>query len=128
MNLLEATLLELAHSADGGAIGRFHLLGEDISAVVDPAVLRLPPGSKVTLGVRPRSFELVAPDAAGTLHALVDLIEPMGAEMLLHLIEHDTDLRCVVSHTMRVAVGEKVGVRCKPGQLHVFDEQGALVQ
>jgi ABC-type sugar transport system ATPase subunit len=128
MNLLEATLLDAAHSAEGGAIGRFHLLGEDISAIVDPAVQRLSAGSKVTLGVRPRSFELVAPAAADALHALVDLIEPMGAEALLHLVEHGTDIRCVVPHTTRVTVGEAVGVRCKPGQLHVFDEQGVLVQ
>ena len=128
MNLLPATLLDAAHSAEGGAIARFHLLGEDISAVVDPAVPRLAPGSKVTLGVRPRSFELVAPDAADALHSLVDLIEPMGAEVLLHLAEHGSDIRCVVPHTTRVAVGETVGVRCKPGQLHVFDEQGVLMQ
>ena len=128
MNLLEATLLEATRSADGGAIGRFHLLGENISAPVDPAVPHLPTGSKVTLGVRPRSFELVAPGTPDALHAAVDLVEPMGAEMLLHLVEHGTDIRCVVAHTTRVAIGETVGVRCKPGQLHVFDEQGVLVQ
>jgi multiple sugar transport system ATP-binding protein len=128
MNLLEATLLDAAHSAEGGALARFHLLGENISAVVDPAATRGAAGSKVTLGVRPRSFELVSPNTVDALHALIDLIEPMGAEMLLHLVEHGTDLRCVVPHTLRVAVGERVGVRCKPGQLHVFDEQGVLVQ
>jgi len=128
MNLLAATMLQATHSDDGGAVARFHLLGEDISAVVDGAVARLSAGSNVTLGVRPRSFELVAPDATDALHALVDLIEPMGAEVLLHLIEHGTDIRCVVPHTTRVPVGETVGVRCKPGQLHVFDETGVLVQ
>jgi len=128
MNLLAATLLETAMLADGATLARFHLLGEDISAVVDQSVARLPPGSKVTLGVRPRGFELVAPDADDALHALVDLVEPMGAEMLLHLLEHGTDLRCVVPHTTRVAIGETVGVVCKRGQLHVFDEAGILVQ
>ena len=128
MNLLEAILLDATLSADGGTAANFHLLGENIAATVEGAVARLPAGSKVTLGARPRSFELVAPGTADTLHALVDLIEPMGAEMLLHLVEHGIDIRCVVPHTMRVTVGERVGVRCKARQLHVFDEQGVLVQ
>jgi ABC-type sugar transport system ATPase subunit len=128
MNLLPATLLDVAQSAEGGVVGRFHLLGENILAVVDPAVMRLSAGSNVTVGVRPRSFEIVAPEVADALHSVVDLIEPMGAEVLLHLLEHGTDIRCVVPHTTRATVGEKIGVRCKPGQLHVFDEAGVLVQ
>jgi multiple sugar transport system ATP-binding protein len=128
MNLLEATLLSATRSAEGGAIAKFHVLGENISAQVEGAVAHLAPGSKVTLGARPRSFELVPDGTGDALHALVDLVEPMGAEMLLHLVEHGTDIRCVVSHTARIAVGERIGVRCKPGQLHVFDEQGVLVQ
>jgi ABC-type sugar transport system ATPase subunit len=128
MNLLEATLLEVAHSGNELTVARLHLLGEDISAQVEPAVARLSPGSKVTLGVRPRSFEFVPPRTADALHAVVDLIEPMGAEVLLHLMERGTDMRCVVPHTLRVAIGESIGLRCKPGQLHVFDEQGVLVQ
>ncbi len=128
MNLLPATLVEAAHGADGGAIAKFHLLGETVSAIVERAVVHLTAGSQVTLGVRPRSFELVAPATPDGLHATVDLVEPMGAEMLLHLVEHGADIRCVVPHTARVAVGEVVGVRCKPGQLHVFDEKGDLVR
>ena len=128
MNLLDATLVEAALSAEGGAIARFHLLGETISAQVEAAVAHLPTGAKVTLGVRPRSFEFVGAGTPDALHATVDLIEPMGAEMLLHLVEHGADIRCVVAHTQRIGVGERIGVRCKPGQLHVFDERGELVQ
>src|SRR6202034_301263 len=61
MNLRDATLISATRSAEGGAIGQFHLLGENISAPVEGAVAHLSPGSKVTLGIRPRSFELVAP-------------------------------------------------------------------
>ena len=128
MNLLPATLVEATHDADGGAVGKFHLLGETVAAPVEHAVAHLTAGSQVTLGVRPRSFELVAPATPDALHATVDLVEPMGAEMLLHLVEHGADIRCVVPHTARVTVGEVVGVRCKPGQLHVFDEKGELVR
>ena len=128
MNQLPATLVEVKPGDSGAAIARFQLLGETISAEVEPGVLRLAAGSKVTLGVRPRSFQFVSPGTADALHAKVDLIEPMGAEVLLHVVEQGADLRCVVPHTTRVSVGQSVGLRCKPGQLHVFDGEGVLVQ
>jgi ABC-type sugar transport system ATPase subunit len=128
MNLVPATLVSVAPDASGAAVARLHLLGEDITARVEPAVRHLTAGGKVTLGVRPRSFEFVPIGTTDALHAAVDLIEPMGAEILLHMVEHGAELRCVVPHTTRVAVGDKIGLRCKPGQLHVFNEQGDLVR
>jgi len=128
MNLVEATLRAVEDGPDGTARGRFDLLGESFAARVEPGVRRLPAGGRVTLGVRPRSFVLAPPGGEETLRATLDLVEPMGAELLLHLLQHGSDLRCVVRHTTRVTVGETVGLRCKPGQLHVFDENGALVQ
>ncbi len=128
MNLVEATLLAAEAAADGGAAARFQVLGEAFSAPAEAAVQRLAAGSAVTLGIRPRSFVLAAPDAPDVLRATVDLIEPMGAEMLVHLVQHGADLRCVVPHTTRIAVGALVGLRCKAGQLHVFDGEGMLVQ
>jgi multiple sugar transport system ATP-binding protein len=128
MNQVPATLLSATQDAEGIAVARFHLLGEDIAAVVEPAVMRLSPGASVTLGVRPRSFLFVEPGSADALTATIDLIEPMGAEVLLHVMERGTDLRCVVPHTTRAAVGQAIGLRCKPGQLHVFDSEGVLVQ
>jgi multiple sugar transport system ATP-binding protein len=128
MNLLDAVLSSVgAPDANGLASARFRLLGETISASVNRGVAKLPPGGKVTLGIRPRSFEFVARETSDALHASVDLIEPMGAEILAHLIEKGADLRCVVQNNVALAVGDRVAVRCKPGQLHVFDEAGNLV-
>ncbi|HET9019617.1 MAG TPA: ATP-binding cassette domain-containing protein, partial [Acetobacteraceae bacterium] len=127
MNLIEATLLGAAPGADGMTRAHFHVLGEDFAAPVEPGVQRLPANGKVTLGIRPRSFVPAAPAGEEVLRARVDLIEPMGAEMLLHLVQQDTDLRCVVPHTTRIGIGAAVGLRCKPGQLHVFDAEGGLV-
>ena len=126
MNLVEAELLGVTH-AEGKVRAQLRLLGETIAAEVEPAVAALPRGP-VTLGVRPRSFELADPHSADALHAVVDLIEPMGAETLLHLVEAGADLRCVVPHTARIAVGTRAGLRCKPGQLHVFGPDGRLAR
>ena len=129
MNLIEATLLGTDAAVNGGRVtARLRLLDCDIVAAVEARVESLPPNSKVTLGIRPRSFELMDANADGALPATVDIVEPMGAEMLAHLVQGGTDLRCVLPHTTRLAVGERVGLRCKPGQLHVFGADGRLVQ
>jgi multiple sugar transport system ATP-binding protein len=128
MNLLEATFVQAGPKDSSGFVtARFALLGETISASVNSGVADLAPGSKVTLGIRPRSFEFVDRGTADTLHADVDITEPMGAETLAHLVEQGADLRCVVQSNIRLAAGDRVAVRCKTGQLHVFDGSGNLV-
>ena len=59
MNLVPAELTGMS-----GGRARLSLLGEAITAEVEPGVAGLPRGP-VTLGVRPRSFELAAPDTPG---------------------------------------------------------------
>jgi ABC-type sugar transport system ATPase subunit len=128
MNLLPATLMEVgARDAEGMASARFSLLGETISATVNGGVAALAKGASVTLGIRPRSFEFVDPGTTDALHAGVDITEPMGAETLAHLVEQRVDMRCVVPSHLAPAVGDRVAVRCKPGQLHVFDPSGNLL-
>ena len=116
MNFLPATVFG---PADGGV--RFRVGGQDATLAVDPAVSRLAAGSPVTLGIRPRGLDLVAEPAAGSLAARVDLIEPMGAETLVHLVEGGHELRVVVDHRVSVEVGSRLHVRPRPAQTHVFD-------
>jgi multiple sugar transport system ATP-binding protein len=128
MNLLSAVLSEVGSAGAAGTVtARFALLGETISATVNPGVAKIAPGAKVTLGIRPRSFEFVDAGTLDALHASVDIVEPMGAEILAHLIEKGADMRCVVQNNVALAPGDRVAVRCKAGQLHVFDETGNLV-
>jgi multiple sugar transport system ATP-binding protein len=128
MNLLAAVLSQVGPpDASGMVMARFAVLGENISAVVSGGVAKIAPGSKVTLGIRPRSFEFVDPGTTDALHASVDIVEPMGAEILAHLIEKGADIRCVVHNNVALNAGDRVAVRCKSGQLHVFDESGNLV-
>ena len=129
MNLVEAILQSAGEPAGEGRVNAtFQLLGQSFAASVNAGIGKIAANSKVTLGVRPRSFEFAEAGLAGALRASVDLIEPMGAEVLAHLVEEKTDLRCVVPHTTRLSVGQRVHVRCKPGQLHVFGVDGKLVE
>jgi ABC-type sugar transport system ATPase subunit len=122
MNLVPATLM-----GPDGAGTRFRTGTQEVTLPVDPAASRLPPGAAVTIGIRPRSFELAPGPGGDALAATVDIVEPMGAETLLHLMEDGQDLRAVVPRRVRAPVGERVHVRCRPGQVHVFDAEGARV-
>ena len=57
-----------------------------------------------------------------SLSAVVDLIEPMGHETLLHMLAGEQDLRVVVDHRVAVTPGETLHLRFSPSQTHVFDE------
>jgi multiple sugar transport system ATP-binding protein len=95
---------------------------------VDPAVKTLKP-SRVTIGIRPRA--LVPKDAAGadTIAAAAELIEPMGAETLIHARgEAGHEIRVVVQRDVRIRIGETLHLRPDPRQTHIFDETGRAVR
>jgi ABC-type sugar transport system ATPase subunit len=120
MNLVPATLTE--RTADGV---RFEIGSQKVTLPINGASAGLRPGSQMTLGIRPRAFDLASEEADDTIGARVDIIEPMGAETLLHLVDDQQELRVVVVRRRRPAVGEQVHLRCRPSQTHVFgaDEQ-----
>jgi multiple sugar transport system ATP-binding protein len=128
MNLLRGNFLGPAHlNGEQGAKfagGRFRIGNDTILLAVDRAVERLPVESKVTLGIRPRSLELRSAPQADALAAEIDLVEPMGAETLLHLVDGDLEFRIVVDRRMAVRVGERAYLSFRPGQTHVFDSAG----
>jgi multiple sugar transport system ATP-binding protein len=120
MNLIDAVVEGRSeHEA------RLRAGSQQISLPVAGAGSGLAEGSKVTLGIRPRAFELTDRPEQSTLAATVDIIEPMGAETLLHLLADGNDLRAVVDRRVRVPVGEKVHVRLRRSQTHIFDAAGA---
>jgi len=116
MNLLGATLI-----GGEGTHQRFRIGDQDVPIEADPAVAGLAADSPVTLGVRPRAFEVVEQGTADVFSATVDLIEPMGAEVLVHLVEDEHDIRVVVDRDVGVRFGERLSLRLRPGQTHVFD-------
>ena len=99
---------------------------------VGPSGLVLPldgtaPGGErtpVTLGVRPHDLTVVA-SGAGDVDARVDVVEPRGSELLVHLrLGADgsgPELRVVAPPETAVVVDAAVGVRCDRERLHWFD-------
>jgi multiple sugar transport system ATP-binding protein len=119
MNLIEATVDSVSPKEI-----RFRSGNQAVSLRLPATDGRLAAGERVTLGIRPRAFELVPDGDPTTLAARVDMVEPMGAETLLHLLADGRDLRAVIDHRERVAVGATVHARLRPAQTHIFDHQG----
>jgi len=123
MNLLSAKFEGVE-----GAHGRFTVDGQPIRLAVDPAVKKLPKGP-VTIGIRPRAF---IPDGAGrvdTIAGRAELIEPMGAETLIHArTPLGSDLRVVVPREIKVKSGDALNLRTDARETHVFDSSGKAVR
>jgi ABC-type sugar transport system ATPase subunit len=101
MNLIEA---ELKSYGNGRATVQFDR--QDVELGVNSAVASLRPG-RVTVGVRPRAFAVVSEDTADTIEALAELIEPMGAETLIHArTRTGNDIRVVVPREKKVKTDE----------------------
>lgn len=123
MNLVEA---DLRSFADGKAA--VTLAGNDLQIAADPAVSRLKP-SKITVGIRPRAFTAVQEKTNATIAAQAELIEPMGAETLIHArTAAGGDIRVVVPRDKRVKVGEAMNLMPDPRQTHFFGEDGKAVR
>lgn len=123
MNLIDA---EFKSFSDGRA--RLQLANHQIEISADSRVASLNP-SKITVGIRPRAFAPVSENDNTTIAAEVELIEPMGAETLIHArTSLGGEIRVVVNRDMRMKIGEKLNLRPDPRQTHIFDETGRAVR
>ena len=125
MNLVEATLAERRRTARRCSPSAT----SGIRLAVDRAVAALPKASKVTFGVRPRAFTPRRRGVGATISGAVEMIEPMGAETLIHRA-HRGRSTCASSCRARSACGRATSLHlaCDPSQVHIFDEAGKAVR
>ncbi|MDX6353697.1 MAG: multiple sugar transport system ATP-binding protein [Streptomyces sp.] len=80
----------------------------------------------VTLGVRPHDVAIVAP-GTGDVDARVDVVEPRGSELLVHLRlgadGHGQEVRVVAPPEPALPVEVTMGLRCERERLHWFDTE-----
>jgi multiple sugar transport system ATP-binding protein len=123
MNLIDG---ELVRVEEGYAI--LAIAGRETRLPVDAAVRSLE-SSKVTIGIRPRAFVPVDQPGPDTLTAVAELIEPMGAETLVHARDATAqDIRVVLPRERRLSVGATLHLRCDPRQTHIFAASGKAVR
>jgi multiple sugar transport system ATP-binding protein len=90
-----------------------------------PRADRLRPykGQRVTLGVRPEDLHVAggADPADATINSVVEVVEPLGSEILLDVKAGPNTLVARVDPTVRVRVHEGVRLALDAERLHFFD-------
>lgn len=125
MNLLDAVLL----GANGQGLAEFSIAGgQSMKIEVDPRVSELSPGTKVTLGIRPRNLEFSAEPAENGFATRIDIVEPMGAETLAHLSDGQHNLRLVTDWRVPLSEGDQIQIRIPPSTAHIFTEDQQVLR
>jgi len=81
-------------------------------------------GVPVVLGVRPESLQDRPPGDVprnSTFRAKVNVVEPLGDEMIVHIAEGRTDLICKVDSHHRIQVGQELEFMVDLDRIHIFD-------
>jgi multiple sugar transport system ATP-binding protein len=82
-------------------------------------------GSAVALGIRPETIRNQTPDAAapeeGTFQADVNVVEPLGDEMIVYISTGKNDLICKVGSHSRIEVGQQLEFVVDLTKVHLFD-------
>src|SRR5918996_3915426 len=115
MNFAEGLVAE-----QGGALT---VSNPGLSIAVPPArAERLRPykGQTVTIGVRPEDIH-IATDGRSAFDAVVDVVEPLGSEILLDVKVGPHVMVARVDPTVRAKVHETIRLAIEPERVHFFD-------
>jgi multiple sugar transport system ATP-binding protein len=88
------------------------------------AALRPHTGRRATLGVRPEALRLAngSDPAEYVFDAVVDVVEPLGSEILLNISAGPHALVARVDPSVSVKMHERVRLAFDPAKLHFFDQ------
>jgi sn-glycerol 3-phosphate transport system ATP-binding protein len=113
MNFLPATLGDGAASVS---------LGQGEALPLTAPVRNVAPGSPVTLGLRPEDLR---PAGGGTVHLRVELVEPLGADTLVHghFAAMGSDVTVRLPGNAPIKAGETLTLAADPARVHVFDRE-----
>ncbi len=74
----------------------------------------------VTLGVRPEDISLHA-DGAGSINAVVDVVEPLGSEHVLYFTCDGERVTARASAESTATAGDAIALGINPKRMHLFD-------
>ncbi|MEM4973550.1 MAG: ABC transporter ATP-binding protein [Candidatus Hadarchaeales archaeon] len=77
---------------------------------------------KIKLGVRPEDIQLK--EGRGGIEAKIDLVEPMGAELLVHLTIGSNTAIMKAAPSFPHRVGQKIRIQFDPKRIHLFGKDG----
>jgi multiple sugar transport system ATP-binding protein len=118
MNFADVTINETGSTLVAEATGfRIHVPAHQ------HASLKAYKGQRVTLGIRPEDLHVAggADSPNHTIDTVVDVVEPLGSEILLDVKSGTTTLVARVEPTVRAKIHEPVRLAMNPERLHFFD-------
>jgi len=92
--------------------------GIELALPAGPRGAKAPPTA--TVGIRPEHLAIVAP-GQGEASGEVYVVEPMGREQIVDVQVGERRLRVIAPPGFVAKIGERVGLRFAPEQLHLFD-------
>ena len=90
----------------------------ELALPAGPRGAKAPPTA--TVGIRPEHLAIVAP-GQGEASGEVYVVEPMGREQIVDVQVGERRLRVIAPPGFVAKIGERVGLRFAPEQLHLFD-------
>jgi multiple sugar transport system ATP-binding protein len=104
---------------------RFVASGDDSVTlpIRDVDVQRLSGASTLVAGIRPEDLHADASDFGAQFAARVDVAEPLGNEVLLHLRTKAHDLTARVAPRVLPRPGDSLTLRVAPSRVHYFDAE-----
>lgn len=87
---------------------------------------RLEDGRELVLGVRPHDVAVASDDRTGDARGRVDVVEPLGSELLVHLAlegrgNGQEELRALLPPESAVRVDQALELHFRRDRLHLFD-------
>ena len=111
--------------------GRTELVGAGVRVRLPPdraeAVADVGQDQEVTVGIRPERLRIASPaqaqDAESAVHGVVEVVELLGSEQLIHLDVNGERLTAKVERDQVVRPDEKLALAVTGSQVHVFDQE-----
>jgi multiple sugar transport system ATP-binding protein len=91
-----------------------------------------PPGTALTLGIRPEAFQICEPGGPGSLTGAVRLVEHMGSDLFVHLAIPGADepvvARLLAERAPQIQFGQTLSLAVQPHQVLLFGGDGKRIR
>lgn len=85
-------------------------------------------GQEMLIGIRAENIDVWPEQVDGALAARVEVIEPLGPDMLLSVNVSDQPLKVLTRNDFPAAPGRTISIRPQEGMLRWFDRDGARIE
>ena len=122
MNILDCKINEINSS-----ILKLNVLDQEVEIDFETS-FNLNKDESYFLGIRPRSFEITDHNSSNIFSGQVELVENMGAEVLIHIKIKESSFKSVQNRSHNIKIGDSINLIPKKGQVHLFDKEGKVIR